>query len=105
MLTKADERKRAWEKAWEERERALKRKLETCQVLIEKNQINRDLDLLFKEVELRSENIGYSFEEVQSSFETFHEITENMTVLKMILYKLKCCFIKLITYMLIDLLR
>jgi hypothetical protein len=78
----AEEKKRGWEKAWEEREQALKRKLETCQIMIEKNQIMRDLELLFKEVELRSTNIGKTFEQVQRGVHCFHEITENMAVRK-----------------------
>lgn len=80
LLAKIEERKTQWEKAWEEREKALKRKLETFQIIIEKNQINRDIDLLFNEVENRKKNIGTTYEQAQRSLLSFNEITENMTI-------------------------
>lgn len=80
MLTRTEEHKRSWEKAWEEKQKALKRKLEHCQVMIEKNQIIRDLDLLMNEIEHRKSNIGHTYEQAQQSYNSFHDISENMNV-------------------------
>jgi hypothetical protein len=80
LLSKTDERKRTWERAWEEREQALIRKLETCQIMIEKSQINRDLELLIKEIETRKKNVGSSYELIQRDLHNFTSISENMNV-------------------------
>ena len=69
-----------WEHAWEERDHTLKRKLETCQIIIEKNQINRDLDLLFKEIEHRQKTEAMTYEQAQQNLKNFHDITENMSI-------------------------
>ena len=64
----------------QKKEKCFKRKLETIQIINEKSQINRDLDMLDNEVEHRRSNIGTNVEQVQRNVETFCEITENMNV-------------------------
>ena len=49
--------------------------------MIEKTQINRDLDLLLNEVEHRKKTTGTSFDQVEKNHESFHDISENMTVI------------------------
>ena len=80
VLVKIDDQKRAWEQAWIERDRKLKRKLETCQLSIERNQINRDVDLLLKEIEHRKRTEAMTYEQAQQNLKNFHDITENMSI-------------------------
>ena len=80
FLAQIEERKKAWEKAWEDRDKCIKRKLETIQILGEKSQITRDLDLLVSEVEHRKKNVGSNLEQIQRNIECFSEITDNMNV-------------------------
>ena len=80
LLNRISEMKRVWEGLWDKKEKAIKRNLETCQIMIEKNQINRDLDLLLNEIEHRKKNTGSNFEQVEKNAENFKDITENMTV-------------------------
>lgn len=79
-LRNIDDLKQEWERSWEDTERAILNKIEFTQIMIEKNQINRDLDLLLKEVDLRRNNITLNFENIQRGLATFHNITENMDV-------------------------
>lgn len=79
-LRNIDDLKQEWERSWEDTERAILKKIEFTQIMIEKNQINRDLDLLLKEVDLRRNNITLNFENIQRGLATFHNITENMDV-------------------------
>ena len=84
MLQRLEEREREWENAWEDRERALGRRIEMFQLESERSQILRDIELLSNEVEKRRKNIGTNFEQVHRSIETFHDITENMNVINFI---------------------
>ncbi len=79
-MSKTDEKKKSWEKAWEEREKALKNKLEICQIMIEKTKIDRDLDLLFNEIENRKQTAFTSHDNVQQSINNYHVVAENMRV-------------------------
>lgn len=79
-MTRTEEHKRSWERAWEDKQRALKKKLELCQVMIEKNQIMRDLDMLLNEIARKRSSIGHSYEFVQRDLKNFHQFTENMNV-------------------------
>lgn len=79
-LRNIDDLKQEWERSWEDTERAILNKIEFTQIMIEKNQINRDLDLLLKEVDLRRNNMTLNFENIQRGLATFHNITENMDV-------------------------
>ncbi len=80
LLVKIEDQKHLWEHACKDRERKLKRKLETCQITIEKNQINRDLDLLFKEIDHRKRTEAMTYEQAQQNLKNFHDITENMSI-------------------------
>jgi len=80
LLVKIEDEKTVWENAWRDRECKLKRKLETCQITIEKNQINRDLDLLLKEIEHRKRTEAMTYEQAQQNLKNFHDITENMSI-------------------------
>lgn len=80
ILHQLDERRKLLLKNWDEKEKLFKRKLETIQIMNERNQINRDLDLLMQEVENRKKKIGTTVEQVQRNVETFSEITDNMNV-------------------------
>lgn len=81
FLSKMEEHRLTWERSWSERERALIRKIETCQIIIEKSQINRDLEMLMKEIETRRKNIGTSYELIQRDLMNFASISENLNVL------------------------
>lgn len=89
LLNRISEIKRVWEGLWEKKEKSIKRNLETCQIMIEKNQINRDLDLLLNEIDHRKKNTGSNFEQVEKNAENFKDITENMTV-RILNYIVKC---------------
>ena len=80
LLKILEEREKEWENLWEDRERAINRKIETFQLISERTQIMRDIELLSKEIEHRKKNIGTNYEQVHRSIETFHDITENMNV-------------------------
>ncbi len=69
-----------WEKLWQEKERALRQRIETIQVLTERNKINRDLDLLFKEIEHRKRNLGETYEEAQANLANFQDLCSNVAV-------------------------
>lgn len=84
FLSKMEEHRLTWERSWSERERALIRKIETCQIIIEKSQINRDLEMLMKEIETRRKNIGTSYEMIQRDLMNFASISENLNVILLI---------------------
>lgn len=58
-------------------------KIEYTQIMIEKSQINRDLDLLCKEIDTRRNNVTLNYDTIQRALTSFHDITENMNVIKM----------------------
>ena len=80
FLSKLEEHRLTGERTWSEREKALIRKIETCQIIIEKSQINRDLEMLMKEIETRRKNIGTSYELIQRDLMNFASISENLNV-------------------------
>lgn len=80
MLTRTEEHKRSWERAWEEKQRALKKKLELCQIMIEKNQIYRDLEMMFNEINHKRATLGHNYELTQMNLKNYHNLTENMSV-------------------------
>jgi len=80
LVGRVGEMRRAWQAMWEERERALRRGVESGQIMAEKGQISRDLDLLMNEIEHRRKNTGGTFEQVERNAENFRDITENMAV-------------------------
>ena len=63
-LGRVHELKRVWEQVWERREKALRRCIETSQIVGERSQIDRDLDLLLNEIEHRKRHAGSSYEQV-----------------------------------------
>lgn len=80
MLRSIDELKREWEHNWEEIERAILTRIDTTQIMIEKSHIERDLELLYKEIEHRRVNASLNSEQIQRSLTSFHDITENLNV-------------------------
>ena len=81
VLRNLEELKQEWEANWEDTERCILSKIESTQILMEKNQIDRDLDLLQKEVDHRRNNLTLTYELIQRGLATFHDITENMNVI------------------------
>ena len=80
MLSKTKEKKKSWESAWKDREKALKQKILTCKIMIEKTKINRDINLLFNEIETHK-NVNYiTNDQIQNKINNFHIIAENMRV-------------------------
>lgn len=80
LMKKTEGNKMSWEKGWEEKQMSLKRRLETCQIMVEKNQIDRDLDLLLNEIEHRAQNLGHNLEQAQHCLLNFYDITDNLNV-------------------------
>lgn len=80
MLLNIEELKREWERTWEDIEQMILLRIERTQIMIEKNHIERDLDLLLKEIEHRRNNLTLSNDYIKQSLASFHDITENMNV-------------------------
>jgi len=80
LMARVGEMRKCWERMWEKKDKELRRCVESGQIMVEKGQIIRDLDLLANEVEHRRKNAGNSFEQVEKSAGNFRDITDNMTV-------------------------
>ena len=91
MLLNIEELKREWERTWEEIEHMILLRIERTQIMIEKNHIERDLDLLLKEIEHRRNNLALSNDYIKQSLASFHDITENMNVSYILLRKNGSC--------------
>ena len=72
-----------WEKHWIQKDKVLKRKLETLSLLTEKDSIDRDLDKIINYVTEREKNIGKTHEEVEINLEDFQNICQKTTVLRL----------------------
>lgn len=91
-MDRINEQKIDWDRAWHQRDKAWRRKCETMQLQVEKNKIDRDLDLLLGEVNKRKRNVGTTYEEIQNDLQNFQDICQNMTVGKLIQNHLKLLF-------------
>lgn len=80
VLSQIEVDRRKWERILQEREIWIIRRIEKSQIIIERNQISNDLELLYKEVEHRKANLGSTIEHIQRSITAFHDISENMNV-------------------------